>query len=53
MQSLVFANLMQSVRGSVHSPHSTRNIIMKEWGKFMKFHLQVQLLQMNIILVFK
>ncbi len=32
--------LMQSHNGSIHSPHSMRKIIMKEWKKSVKFHLQ-------------
>lgn len=30
---------MASHRGSINSPHRTRNIIMKEWPKSWKFHL--------------
>ena len=32
--------LMQSQRGSIHSPHRMRKIIMKEWKKSVKFHLK-------------
>ena len=35
-----FVARMQSQRGSTHSPHKMRNIIMKEWKKSVKFHLQ-------------
>lgn len=30
---------MQSHSGSIHSPHKIRNIIMNEWKKSLKFHL--------------
>lgn len=30
---------IQSHRGSIHSPHRIRNIIINEWKKSLKFHL--------------
>lgn len=31
---------IQSHNGSIHSPHRIRNIIMNEWKKSLKFHLE-------------
>jgi hypothetical protein len=31
---------MQSQSGSTHSPHRIRKIIMNEWKKSVKFHLE-------------
>lgn len=36
---LACSALIQSQRGSIHSPHKMRNIIMNEWKKSLKFHL--------------
>lgn len=36
---------IQSHRGSIHSPQSIRNIIMNEWKKSLKFHLQSSMSQ--------
>ena len=36
--------LMQSQRGSIHSPHNIRNIIIKEWKKSVKFHLKKKMI---------
>lgn len=32
--------LIQSHKGSIHSPHKIRKIIINEWKKSLKFHLQ-------------
>lgn len=32
--------LMQSHKGSIHSPHKILNIIINEWKKSLKFHLK-------------
>ena len=39
-QTTRFCILMQSQRGSIHSPQRMRKIIMKEWKKSVKFHLK-------------
>ncbi len=33
--------LMQSHNGSIHSPHKMRKIIINEWKKSLKFHLNI------------
>jgi hypothetical protein len=35
--------LMQSHKGSIHSPQRIRKIIMKEWKKSVKFHLKTKM----------